>query len=144
MDNEVYRDLGHDEAADLLQHFYLKRGYRPHREFVLTNGRRADLFIMARNRDFNIVEVKTEFKTSFLELTFLKYNTEAHCLWLAVPGLQSSRLDNQFSSLQWKTERDGVGVIAVHRDRIQLLRQPARRAMTGAKYEQLHAMLKGR
>lgn len=129
MDNEPYRDLTHDEAADLVAATAQRAGNKAYREFPLPNGRVADVLIKTAQGNIEIIEVKLNFKASYAESAFDKYWPYCHRLYLAIPGLAQQHNEPDLWPLRWSTNAERVGLIGVDLGGLTWLRIPDTHAM---------------
>lgn len=113
MDNEPYRILGHNEARDTLAQCLREQKNLVFPEFELPDKKRADIFCVTTNGLFSIIEVKTEFKTSLIELALKKYARWCHALVFAVPGLTEDRLKPELPTSYWDTAYAKAGLVGV-------------------------------
>lgn len=61
-------------------------GYASLLEFPLANGRRADVFALAKSGDIAIVEIKTTVADFRADRKWIAYREFADCLYFAVPS----------------------------------------------------------
>lgn len=122
MDNEPYRDLGHDEAADLIKTMYLESPHNAWREFLLPNRRVADVLFINDRALITIVEVKTVLKQSLVSDAWEKYHMYCNHLYVAIPNLQIKTLAEVPFILEWSEENRRVGILAVYRDSLAVVR----------------------
>ncbi len=140
MDNEPYRDLTHDEAAQEIADGFEDKGFEVKHEFLLPNGRIADLMVLTPQRDLLIIEVKSFYKPSYVEAALVKYQAYCHSLWLAVPGLLVIPRNLADDITGWRPGPRGTGIMGVDRNELRFLRFPDRRAMPPKRYEELYCL----
>lgn len=127
MINECNSDLGHDEAADLMQLYLSRRSITAHREFRLPDSRIADLFIAYSNGEFEIIEVKKEYKANLLHAAADKYQRWCNFLTVAVPTLSAQELDRLKAEANVHSSHGPVGLTHVTRTGYTVLRAPSHR-----------------
>lgn len=121
MCNDAYRDMTHKEMAVYLQTFLGTLGQLAVREFVLSNGRIADIYATGTLGSL-IIEVKTEYRDSYLRDIIKKYANHADRLILAIPEGRAPRQIYR-SPLDWlDTSVDLVGIIEVAWDGVRMIR----------------------
>lgn len=129
MDNEVYRDISHAEACEMVARFAERSGHVAWREVRLPNRRIADVLIQTGSGNLEIVEVKLEWKDSLASEAHSKYWHYCHRLWIAVPGLEIVPGEVGPWPNRWRSNSDKLGIIGVNRDCIRWLRQAEPHAM---------------
>lgn len=141
MDNEPYETLTHHKAADLIAAELRRIDWRAEREFVLPDGRVADVFCRTDDGDFAIIEVKAELKASLLSDACRKYGRWSNLLWLAVPDLVYGKVEHAETSPTWRDQRDAIGILGVYHGGLAAYRSPHMRAMHGNNYERVRDLL---
>ena len=142
MDNEPYRELTHHEAAEYLATMMRSRGLSVRREVPLPSGKIADVLVQDNDGKLSIYEVKTELKASLIEAAQRKYAHWCHRLYIAIPHLTWTYLEDQTEVSAWRHGRERVGVIGVYRDALMIFRPAIGQPMPPELYRSIAALLK--
>jgi hypothetical protein len=111
------------------------------REQRLPNGKVADLLVREVNGDLSIYEVKTELKASLIEAAQNKYAMFCHRLYIAIPHLTLTYLEDQSDVGAWRSGRELVGVVGVYREAMAIFRTAQRIPMKPSSYALANALL---
>jgi DNA repair protein MmcB-like len=137
MDNEPYRDITHDEAADLIASAARNRGSFASREFRLPSGRIADVLIQSPDGNIDIVEVKETIIDSLIAVAYGKYWHWCSRLWVASPHPFLHGAIEPPWPIQWPQAHDSVGLLHVQWERITQDRIAAHHHLSPAHHSML-------
>lgn len=114
MDHEPYRVLSHaDCIAEIVAMLEPKGGVvRP--EYVLPDGRRADVLWLDPQGDVYIFEVKHAYKASLAAMAWQKYFRWCNYLWLAVPALVAADIGRLRVTMLDFPSSAAVGIMGVY------------------------------
>jgi hypothetical protein len=137
MDNEPYRQPGHDESADLIAAEARRNGYQVAREFRLPHGRIADVIVRTPDGLIAIYEVKTVLKDSLIDEAVAKYGQWCNRLYFVVPGMVwPAHTLHRWEFMNFPSHR-AVGLVGVYPDSIAVLREPREIPMTDERRRQM-------
>jgi hypothetical protein len=122
MDNEPYRDLTHDEAAEILATLITSANNVVFREYRLPSGAIADVLVITDNIEVTIYEVKTGYKASLIANAQQKYAHWCNRLYVAIPHLTLDAVQEQSPVAWWRSGRERVGLIGIYRDALATYR----------------------
>jgi DNA repair protein MmcB-like len=115
MDNEPYRDMGHHEAVRYLAEHLSSKPGKVRTEFVLPDGKRADVAWIDAFDDVFIFEVKTAYKASLAQAAYDKYWRWCNYLFLAIPGFSAQLWGISRVTMCHLPQTERVGVMAIDR-----------------------------